>query len=529
MHSIKSAFWLRLPLVFCVGIIACLAAGPAFAEDDSEPVEFADPVLAPVDETEVRTDGLVPGSNSLRVWGDTFERPAGEGRGRGLYSRLRVDRSLGFGDFEAGVEFDLFSGPLLGSGLPSPPDIADHGADPVGADGFHFFDPRQIYAQWESPVGLLRAGLQTSHWGLGLLANSGAAEDDYFFGYSFGGDRALRALFATAPLRPLDGPGWLDDLFVIVGADVVYRDENASWAEGDRAYQFLTSAMWQGESSTLGVYGAYRNQTDRPPEEGAASTLNVTALDVFGDHNWTDESQNWSFRLAGEAVYLRGETTRADGPSVDEPIRIDAAGAAAQFEIKHLASAIGLQLHGGFASGDANPRGPSLHRFRFDPNYRVGLLLFDHHLPAWSQHSVDGAHDEERLRDSPRGIDNLVESGSVTNTLYIHPLLLWDATADLTLALGVVGAMAHRPLRDLLSSFEAGGDPVGVAGSPDPGKTLGWETMVGARYRHVAWRGYIVEYRAEGAFLVPGDAFDDAMGNRDNPTGLLRGYITASW
>ncbi len=499
---------------------------------DDEPIEFAEPRLVPAEpdgEEDVHNRGLGFTLNGhVMLWGDTFERPAGIGRSQGFYHQTRAYNAVYFNEFELVTEVDLLSGRLLGTGIQTPPEIANHGARPFEgalADPSQILDPRNLYAQWQSPVGLLRVGLQTSDWGLGLIANDGARDDDYFFGQSFGGDRVFRALFATAPLRPVDGPDWLDDLFVIVGADTVYRDDNADWRAGDRAYQFVGSLMWDDDTSSLGAYGAYRNQTDRDD-----STLNVLALDIAGDHRWTSGNEAWQFRVAAEAVYLHGETTRADTDVVGQPLAVDAAGAAAHLNVKHIESSLGLQLRTGFASGDANPRGNSLHRFRFDPNYRAGLLLFDHHLPAWSQHSVDGAEDELRLRDTPRGIDNLVESGAITNTLYVHPVVLWDTfNDDLTLALGFLAAFTHKPIRDLLATFESGGELVGVAGSESPGRTMGWESQLGIRYRSVAIGEIELEYRAEAAFLIPGHAFDDAGGNRDTPTSLIRGFVTASW
>ena len=494
---------------------------------DEEPIPFAPPRLIAVEEEAEAEEFQWQLSARQRIWADTFERPAGEGRGQGLYNQTRLHGAAEVGTFRAVLEADLLAGRIVGSHPGTPmPEIADHGARPfdaVSLDWAEIADPRQAYLEWQSPVGMLRTGLQSSNWGLGLLANSGA-DDDYFFGAPFGGDRAFRALFATAPLRVLDRSGWWDQLFVAVGADLVYRDENADLRAGDQAYQFLGSLLWDGEDASLGAYMAHRTQTDRDD-----STLDVTALDLFAERNWRNAGRTWAYRAAAEGVYLFGETTRADAPRGAGPIEVAAFGAAAHLEAQHLCSGLGVQFRTGFASGDGNPRAPSLHRFRFDPNYRVGLLLFDHHIPAWTRHSVDGAEDELRLRDTPRGIDNLVESGSVTNTMYFHPILLWEATEDLHFATGFLTAFAHRPYRDLLASFQAGGELVGVNGADSPGSALGMEGQFGVRYTtHVGPRLQI-EYHGEGAFLLPGAAFDDVLGEADRPTGLLRAFVTATW
>ncbi len=524
-HRIMKALPPRALALSTSLVLAITASSATAFGEDTEEIPFADPLMVPLEPSAVGPFeiGL---HGDLTLWADTFERPADQGRGGGLYHRTRAG---GFGRFHSlslHAEADLAAGRFAGAGIPTPPPVGDHGARP-----FHpafdalpqSIDPRQLYLQWESPVGQLQAGLQTSQWGLGLVANDGA-QDDYFFGMPFGGDRALRVLFATAPLRPAPGPDFLDDIFLVVGADRVFRDENADWLAGDEAYQAITSLFWQGDQGLLGGYAAYRDQTDRD-----GSTLRILAMDLAAQGRWTTDDDIWSFSLAAEGAYLLGETTRADGPDLTQPIHVEALGLATHGEIRHNTSGIATQLRAGFASGDSNPRNQNLHRFRFDPNYRAGLLLFDHHIPAWTQHSVDGAADELTLRDTPRGIDNLVESGSISNALFIHPLILWGATDDLTFATGFLTGVTHRSLRDLRATFEAGGDPVGVAGRPRAGRWLGWEAQAGVRYQYQVWNSLTLAARAEGAFLVPGEVFEDATFGSDAPTALLRAYLSAHW
>lgn len=506
------------------------AAAQEPTEEGAEEIEFAPPRLVPYEEDSEQANALnLEFSGHIQFWADTFERPADQGRREGVYQQTRLATAFGRGTLRAVAEADFFSGQLLGPGIPLPPSIGDHGARPFQeafADPARFLDPRKLYLQWGSPAGILRVGLQTSQWGLGLLANGGES-DDYFFHTNFGGDRVARALFATAPLRPLSLHPAADDLLLAIGVDAVFRDENADWLGGDRAYQAIASLLWNHNATSLGAYTAIRRQTDRDD-----STLNVTALDAFAEQKWDREDSNWSFRLGAEAAYLLGETTRADGLRGGDPVSVDAFGTALEADANYQSLGLNFRLRSGFASGDANPSSPTMHRFRFDPNYRAGLLLYDHYLPAWTQHSVDHAHDELRLRDAPRGIDNLVESGSVTNSFYIHPQAIWQTTDQLAFATGFLAAFAHRTVRDLMASVEEGGVPVGAAGSRNPGRLLGWEAQLGARFKHDLLKsgpGLTLEYRAEAALLVPGNAFYDAADNPSDPTGLLRAFITAAW
>ena len=75
------------------------------------------------------------------------------------------------------VEADVLSGVLVGPLYPTVPTRAEsgskwrHEAWQPAVDG-GLFDPRMLSFGWLTPVGLLQVGLQTSQFGLGVLANS---------------------------------------------------------------------------------------------------------------------------------------------------------------------------------------------------------------------------------------------------------------------------------------------------------------------------------------------------------------------
>ncbi|RAL22898.1 hypothetical protein DL240_08370 [Lujinxingia litoralis] len=487
-------------------------------------VELAPPRLIPIDDrptSGVRVEG------HYRLSADALERPLQEGLRSGLYQQLRLGATIDLGEVQAVASADLLTGTLLGGAYPPPPAIGDHGAryfHPVLGGADQTLAPRELFLRWESPVGRLQAGLQTSHWGLGLLANDGDIDHETMFTQQVGGDRVARLLFATAPFRAMNSRSPLDDLLVAVGADVVIRDENADINAGDRATQAIASVLWRPAPSEVGIYLAYRDQSDRD-----GSTLNVAAFDLAGNHQFYTPGGTFRFKVAAEAAYLRGETTRADGATPELPVAIDAAGAAAHLEVRHRPSALSLALRSGFASGDSDPRSDNLHRFRFDPNYQAGVLLFDQHLPAYTAASVAGADDPLRAAAPPRGIDNLVETGAVTNTIFALPTLTYAGPAGLEVAAGALLAWSHRPWRDLAASVEAGGQPVGPRGAPDPGSYLGTEALLGASYQHLVSPGLALQYRALAAMFWPGEAFRDHAGRPDARTALLRAHITALW
>ncbi len=63
---------------------------------------------------------------------------------------------------------------------------------------------RRLWVEWTTQFGLLRIGRQPSHWGMGLLANSGDGFDDDF-GDNLGGSTYDRIIFATRPIDLVRG------------------------------------------------------------------------------------------------------------------------------------------------------------------------------------------------------------------------------------------------------------------------------------------------------------------------------------
>lgn len=63
---------------------------------------------------------------------------------------------------------------------------------------------RRLWVEWTTQFGLLRIGRQPSHWGMGLLANSGDGFDDDF-GDNHGGSTYDRVIFATRPIDLVRG------------------------------------------------------------------------------------------------------------------------------------------------------------------------------------------------------------------------------------------------------------------------------------------------------------------------------------
>ncbi|MFU8806902.1 MAG: hypothetical protein ACNA8W_24050, partial [Bradymonadaceae bacterium] len=204
-------------------------------------------------------------------------------------------------------------------------------------------------------------------------------------------------------------------------------------------------------------------------------------------------------------------------------------GVATELEAWHRATNLGVKLLSGYASGDANHDDETLYRFRFDPNYKVGLVLFDHYLPALSRESYRRIGDPERVALAPRGAEGLVETGSVTNAYYLNPQFLFGDPDALLAGVGVVWARSAVPVADPYSTFENGGSPVGPRGAGPASHDLGWELDFGARYRTYVWKDLAMELKGEYGLFFPGAAFENDLGERDDPQSLVRIRFAVLW
>lgn len=472
-----------------------------------------------------------PTGFELWMWYSSHELPsleADDGQRRGLYERLRGRVNLTFGQAQVFLEADVLTGQLAGDAPEAQPERADTGTAPrvdvlETRDLVGIIDPRAAFVGYTTPVGLLRVGMQQNVWGLGLLANGGASDPDKLFNQPFGGDRVLRALFATTPLAAIDGFEAGKNLYLAVGADLVWRDENADLLAGDEAYQGVVSAFFRDEATTIGFFGVGRSQTDR-----GGATLDVIALDGAATHEWGTE--DWEYEVGAELAWIGGDTTRALPQTGGlEETKLSGIGLATELAASHRPSSVGMRLLGGWASGDANPDDDTLYRFRFDPNYRVGLILFDTYLPSVTRANYRGVTDLDRQGQAPRGVDSLISEGGVENAYYVQPQLTFGSPEGLMTGIALLYAVADTPVADLYKSFANGGGQVGPFGRREAASELGTEVDVAVQYKFELWQQLALQLKAEYGIFFPGEAFEDASGNSASAQSLLRARVALTW
>ncbi len=355
-----------------------------------------------------------------------------------------------------------------------------------------------------SPVLHATAGITTSYWGLGLLANDGAhgwTPKSAQFVDPRGGDRVLRGMLVLGPEPTLGAVGTL-------AVDRAWNDEALFTAteldreDGDRAVQFIAAVLVGRDRPTRGgVYLVRRNQASADQRR-----VDVTVLDVYGE---TRLPLTDGVELYGgvEGALIRGSATLA--PTIDharhDVLQLGAA-ARAGVDFGRLGGIIDFL----YASGDRNPDDGAQHAFRADPNYPTGLLLFRQVLAAHTGRAVATAGDPTLVGEAPPDLERFATRGSATNTLAVFPRLWWQPLPGLEVYGGPLMAWSEVELSDPLNTRLSGGVPRNALDG-EPGRYLGTEVDLGARYE-LTLGDTTLHAGIEAGMLWPGEAFANDSG-----------------
>jgi hypothetical protein len=397
-------------------------------------------------------------------------------------------------------------------------------------DGYSNVQPRWLYLEWLTPVGLLRVGQQPSHWGMGLVANDG--DHPSLFGDYRYGNIVEQVLFATKPL------GEKSPFVVALAGNLVYRDNVAQLTNGDHAWQGILAAFYEQGPDMLGVYGVYRHQsTDRSSEPyfPYADTIDVAVADlaghfarpvdvpgetayVFGSFEAATElgstnaertpdetlaGKKTSIQSYGGAVAAGVVLTGQKGPRHDD----------ARGRRPDLWGRLVAQVEVGYASGDANPYDDTEKRFVFDPNHKVGLLLFDEVMRWQTARAAVAAQDPKLTNGSrpPPGAWLLPSNGGVFGAEYVYPTMIYRPRPWLDLK---GGAVIAQTTADFVDPYRvaAQGAYVNYQGGDPKRHDLGVELDGGFETRIPLEYGLKLQLGAQAGVLFPGGALADASG-----------------
>jgi hypothetical protein len=451
---------------------------------------------------------------------------------------VRITPVLQYRDWlKAVVQLNLFQDYVFGD---TTHDVwADYYARDDGRDAWSYIELRWAYAQFLTKIGLFRVGQQSNHWGMGVLANDG--DHPSLFGDYRGGNMVEQILFATKPAGK-DSP-----FAIALGGNLVYQDWQARLYRGDIAFQGVLAGFYDKGPNQIGVFATLRSQqTDKTaaPYAGYSDDITAAAVDVAG-HFAQPIPGNPSTYLtgAGEVAFILGSTNElrsADQALTGQTTEIQSYGGAATLGVVHearIAEAapsgqvpvkttplmaaedprtwgdIAAQLEVGYASGDANPYDTTEHRFTFDPNHKVGLVLFDE-VMRWQTARASTAAQDPLLQNGTRptpGVNLLPSNGGVFGAEYIYPTVVVRPKPWLDLK---AGALFAQTTADLVDPYRVAteGAYVNYRGGDAKRHDLGVELDGGFEFRLRLERALRIQLGAEGGVLIPGGAFADANG-----------------
>ena len=422
------------------------------------------------------------------------------------------------------AQVDLLTGLVAG-------DLAhDTHADLTPRDeynGFGNIQLRYLYAQLDLPFGLVRIGQQPNHWGMGILANDG--DHPTLFGDYRYGSLSERILFATKPGGPRS------DVVVALAGDLVYRDQFARLSRGKQAFQGVLAAYFERGYNRIGVFGMLRHQANARTSGSELTsyddTIDALSADVSGRYATQVPGHDAFLFMEGEAAFIGGSTSMIRTPQQTadgDRVSIRSYGGAATVGVVHravtapAATAKGLpfgdlvaQLEVGYASGDADPYDGTERRFTFDPNHRVGLLLFDELMRFQTARAATAAADPlltNAARPTP-GVDLLSSNGGVFGAEYVNPTFIYRPRNTVDLKAGMVVAQATSEIVDPYRTATSG-SYVSYRGGDRRKKDLGLEFDAGFEARFPLDYDLQANFGMQGGVLLPGSAFEDADGNR---------------
>jgi hypothetical protein len=387
-------------------------------------------------------------------------------------------------------------------------------------NGFSNVQPRWLYVQYKLPGALIRVGQQPTHWGMGIFFNDG--NHPLLFGDYRYGQMSERILFTTTPA----GEG--SPYHLALAADLVYRDNQAQLTQGDHAFQGVVAAYYERELDALGVYSTLRHQerdrTSGSPLFGFADRTDTVAVDLHGKIVRPVPGEDAYFFGEAETTMVLGSTNAIRTPAqalAGDRTNIAAWGGAASLGFVHVGQAAAYtrgssgdlvaQLEVGYASGDANPFDGTDKRFTFDPNHRIGLLMFDEVLRFQTARAATAAQDPLLTGAPPPGVAGLPSNGAVFAAQYINPTVVVRPRSWLDLKGGMVIAQSTSDVVDPTRTAISGSF-VNYRGGNPKNKDLGVELDLGTEARIPLDYGLRLQVGAQAGVLFPGDALADANG-----------------
>jgi hypothetical protein len=294
----------------------------------------------------------------------------------------------------------------------------------------------RVWAQYDTGYGVLRFGRMPHHWGAGMVYNAGNRPLDEF------GDSVDRIQYTAK----------VEQMFFLAALDS-YRENYAN--DFDDTWGAATGFMYNTEKASSGLYATYRRQN---VDDAAFGML---TLDLHG------KAQAGPLATELEFAFQYGKGDLEGGLN---DIALSAVGAALTTELALDKLFVGLDL--GMAQGDPEPEDKEFHSFRFDPDYSIGLMMFEEPMPTLGAASKSSSNLGREYGASRTGY-------SVSNALYARP------SVGATLLPGLRGDLYVLAARAFVLS-------------EDEGENKGYGAEIDARLR---WSP-VAKFQIDGTFGV---------------------------
>lgn len=298
-----------------------------------------------------------------------------------------------------------------------------------GTEALTDFTLWRAWGEVHTPAGKFRMGRIPLHWGSGVWMNDGLTRDPHF---ADNGDTADRFEWEYLVI---------DQFFIRAAVDVnAERFVN----EVDDTTSFNLAMAYQTETVTAGAYAQVQHTVNGGEETGR---FNLFSVDL------TSAAELGKLKLETENVLQLGSGDLTE--DLDQ-VNVAAFGSIVGAELN--LQPWGLRVEGGLATGDGELSDQNLRTFTFDPDYSVGLILFEHPLPTLAEALGTAANQN-------RSYEQALTGTAVSNALYLKPSIRREIVEGFDLSAAWLGARTAKVP-------EAYGDRT----------SYGMEFQLGARY-----------------------------------------------
>jgi hypothetical protein len=347
---------------------------------------------------------------------------------------------------------------------------------------------QRFWAEFISDFGVIQAGRAPSHWGLGVVWNSG---DGVFDRYQTTGD-VLRIIsnFSALTVMPsfvsYSSGTSIGSAFTGVNEyslAIKYENDDEDMELG---FNLIRRLGGTGQATHFGPYG------------NNAGRLNYNIFDIYG------RKRIGRFGIAAEVPIVTG--------TIADTVAYRSVALAVEADYR-FSDTWETKLKGGLAPGQENSTTADSRSFRgffFNPNYRLGMIMFNYQLYNFGKTNIPSATATTQTLSSP--FDNPISNAMYLGFTTLAHVDKWDFRGSF------VWAKANQSCDSADGSFCYNSwtrdDFAKGAGSGTQSTSLGWEMDYGLTFN---WDDNF-KFMGDIGFFFPGDFYKFSNTTTENAT-----------